>query len=472
MKTLPFLLLLFVFPVVAQTSVTYDTVDVYQQRTVHAGLRTITIPCDFDKHALKVSVPGDLKSLTIERVDLVYSLNRENPDFDQKALNRQRMEALRSAWPATVGDLVQWHMIGQGQTTNEETARSLFHGFVVYYRPAPTPESIDAELKQIDEFLKGGVSDVPLEGEFLAEALTESDVTEPRSKEEEVKSIMDRCEEEVSGVFHGTEKQFSAFRDSIQQLDRLAMYSWKWTWVDAGKKKPVDYEYTYCVISAGSALPLYGGFFDAREYDAVKATFERHPSWENTLVVMDVTGSMSPYIAKTMAWVKETQKKSQVSAFTFFNDGDRKSDRSKITGKVEGIYMTENSSFDDVYRKMQETMRAGGGGDCPENNVEASLKAILRFPDVNEVVMVADNWASPRDLSLTYELERPVHIIVCGNPDGINVDYVQLALDTGGSVHTIDQDLEMRNIEPGKQFRLGNSYFTTVDGKVVRAVKK
>jgi len=212
--------------------------------------------------------------------------------------------------------------------------------------------------------------------------------------------------------------------------------------------------------------------WDNKEFNAVQATFERHPEWENTHIIMDVTGSMSPYIAKTMAWIKATQDSSQVQAFTFFNDGNATPDRKKRVGEVGGIYSVENKAYDPVYNQMKNTMRKGGGGDCPENNIEATISGMKSFPDCDEIIMVADNWATPRDLSLLGKIKVPIHIIVCGGQNGINIDFIQAAYETGGSIHTIEDDLDLRSIKPGKQFRVGRNYFTLSGGKIVRAEHK
>ncbi len=187
---------------------------------------------------------------------------------------------------------------------------------------------------------------------------------------------------------------------------------------------------------------------------------------------MDVTGSMSPYIAKTMAWVKATQDSTRVDAFVFFNDGDAKPTNQKVVGKVGGIYAIENKGFDLIYGVLKSTMRKGGGGDAPENNVEATIKAVSLYPNCKEVIMVADNWASPRDLQIAKELNCPVHVIICGSNQGINLDYIQLAYETGGSIHTIEEDMEMRNIKSGKSFHIGKQFFTIIDGKVRMAKNK
>jgi hypothetical protein len=49
--------------------------------------------------------------------------------------------------------------------------------------------------------------------------------------------------------------------------------------------------------------------------------------------------------------------------------------------------------------------------------------------------------ASPRDLSLVEKVKRPVHIILCGARGGVNPDYLFIARQTGGSVHTLTDDI-------------------------------
>lgn len=474
MRTLLILFFSSALGCLGQVAVYHDTVAVYAEKPIHAGLQSLTIPVDFNQAQLKSRIPSELKNLTIQQIDLVYTLYHEAEDFDQKVLNEARIAQLKSAWPEVNNDLIQWRSVGQSQANDATTARTLFHGFVVYYRPKPTEASIQAELAQIDEFLSGSGP---------AKAKRDTEVRVPSSPTEEFSSVTavaeiaeekDSCLVSKEGSFRGTEQEFKAFRDSVDRKHPEHLSRWEWTWQREEHKKVHDFDYSFCSYpstSVGFSM-MMGSWFDDKEYDAVRTTFERHPNWKNSLVVMDVTGSMSGYIAKTMAWVKATQNNSQVQAFTFFNDGDAQGDRDKRVGHVGGIYGTANASFEAVYQRMQLAMNAGGGGDCPENNVEATMKAMREFPEVDEIVMVADNWASPRDLSLTYELERPVHVIVCGSSYGINVDYLQLAYETKGSVHTIEEDLEMRDITPGKQFRLGKSYFTLVNGKIVRAQQK
>jgi hypothetical protein len=525
MKLLLFgILLLSYFSTLAQINIDERIVEVYEADPILAGDRIQYIPVNFDASELLTQIPSELKSLTIERIDLVYTTYKESPEFDQEQLNRNRIKRLKSAWPETKNPLIHWNVIGQSQAMDKVSAKSFFHGFVVYYREKPTKESIERELDLIEAYMRDGTfpAETSVSPSSADHAVVESStvsvptksvsssvseivslyadgslvISEPKLKEARKRgktpvepledehprvsllrndNFQNECYTSKAGVFKGSEDAYGVFNDSMMSLSGVPWASFS----SNGSKgvKATEHYYIYYLMEAEcDTVPVidFSSPFswDSKEFNVVQATFERHPQWKNTQIVMDVTGSMSPYIAKTMAWIKSTQDSSQVDAFTFFNDGNATLDRNKRVGKVGGIYCAANTKYNAVYKRMKHTMRQGGGGDCPENNIEATLYGVNEFPDCDEVIMVADNWATPRDLILLRDVKIPIHIIVCGGQSGINVKFIQAAYETGGSVHTIEDDLDLRSIEPGKQFKIGRNYFTLVSGKIVRAEHK
>lgn len=171
------------------------------------------------------------------------------------------------------------------------------------------------------------------------------------------------------------------------------------------------------------------------------------------IIVTDITGSMSPYAEQVLLWHKlnlvadEGNKK-----YVFFNDGDAKSDYDKNIGDAGGVYVAEGNqaAFLNVIATMQKGMRAGIGGDMPENDVEALLKAqeIYQAGDRQEIVLIADGTSTVRDLELIVSMELPVRVILCGvannnSPQYPNVwrEYALIAHITGGSMHTIERDI-------------------------------
>ncbi|MGY8927176.1 MAG: hypothetical protein ACKVJC_07760, partial [Flavobacteriales bacterium] len=88
--------------------------------------------------------------------------------------------------------------------------------------------------------------------------------------------------------------------------------------------------------------------------------------WKNMVVVTDLTGSMSPYASQVILWLKLSSIDNKVSSVTFFNDGDMK--HLKPIGSTGGIYMKRTTDYDEIRELALITVRAGNGGDGPEND--------------------------------------------------------------------------------------------------------
>ena len=199
--------------------------------------------------------------------------------------------------------------------------------------------------------------------------------------------------------------------------------------------------------------------------------FERK-KWSNTAFACDITGSMSPYLAQLVTWLSLTKIDQDKASFLFFNDGDLTLDKNKVIGSTGGFYSCAGGKdFKRIIKTMQTGMSNGCGGDCPENNIEALIKLQSKNPEAKELVMVADNWAPIKDISLVNKIKKPVRIILCGvNKNAINVDYLNLAYKTGGSIHTVERDIEKlheKNI--GSTFRFNNkTYVLTKTGFLLK----
>lgn len=466
----------------------HDTVEVYQPVETILGESFFQIPVNFSQDDLLKSIPADLNDVSIQRIDLVYTVYKTSPDFDQEKLNENRVSQLKKAWPAVANNLISWNSYGQNKATNSEDAKAMFHGFYVYYRPIPTKESMEAEIAFLDDLFFGDAAtstetaireDSESARTNVAIVSTEAHAVEPEKTSEIITSVdfitgITTCFEPVKQRMF-SEGEFKVSMDSVMTLPGFYGYSESAVMDRRLNTYPKDVIWYFALDSCDTGASRSTSaiaYTPAKDYEVVETVFNRNPTWTNSLVVMDVTGSMSSYIAKTMAWVKATQNDPKVSAFVFFNDGDQKLNYQKITGKVGGIYSVPNGEFNSVYQVMKQTMQNGGGGDCPENNLEATLYGIEKYGDCDEVIMVADNWATPRDLELVAQLNVPIHIILCGTGYGINIEYIQLAIDSGGSIHTIEEDLDTRDIKPGVAFELGNAFYTIVNGKVVKAENK
>ncbi len=198
--------------------------------------------------------------------------------------------------------------------------------------------------------------------------------------------------------------------------------------------------------------------------------FSRNKSWKDMLVVCDVTGSMSPYTAQLLFWIKSNQKLNTFKQIVFFNDDDDVSTNQTSKLDENGIWSIESGNSAKVIETAFEAMQKG---QHAENDLEAICYAIKQFPEnKGNVVLIADNWENPCDMHLLDYLKSqkiPVHIIVCGVDDRMNTLYLDIAFATGGSVHTMEEDLSnIATLGEGKVIRFGKLKFKMTGGKFVQ----
>ncbi len=198
------------------------------------------------------------------------------------------------------------------------------------------------------------------------------------------------------------------------------------------------------ITESGQLRQIISG--EARTADStVFHVMDRHPEWNDMLVVMDWTGSMYKHGAQLVLWhkVHSARTSQQVAHFVFFNDGNNRRTWQKKSGRTGGVYHARTNDLEEIVETMAFVMGKGNGGDPEENDLEAILTGQQYLTGFQSVILIADNKSAVRDMDLLDEISHPVHIILCDvQREGIHSDYLQLAQKTGGSIHTIEQDLE------------------------------
>jgi hypothetical protein len=214
--------------------------------------------------------------------------------------------------------------------------------------------------------------------------------------------------------------------------------------------------------------PRYDDFPCKPKDKTVYKAFLENPQWNNILVVSDFTGSMATYNQQLLLWFKlnlEGQKK--FKHFTFFNDGDKKSDRMKLVGNTGGIYHSDSISFTAIERMVNLVTKNGnGGGDAPENDMEAIIAGMRKCKDCKDIVWIADNYATPRDLVLMSKIGKPVHVILCGTSGGINLRILDFVYKNKGTLHTLDEQMnELAKLKEGEIVSIGNRDYRIKKGR-------
>lgn len=236
------------------------------------------------------------------------------------------------------------------------------------------------------------------------------------------------CENELEamGLFHGFRIVFTP-KDTLPTQQSTANIQAQ---TDSLLKTPA-------AVEVNQFISDNGGFGDS----AVYKILERNAQWTNAVVVLDWTGSMYHHGAMAVLYNILQFDKAQFSHFVFFNDGNNKANRKKKIGKTGGILMVNANETEKLIKSFYRVQKRGSGGDSQENDVEALLKAMRKFPDAEHFILVADNVSCMRDFVLVEKLKKPVHIVLAGNYQLINHQYINLAYKTQGSLHTFEDDI-------------------------------
>jgi hypothetical protein len=378
------------------------------------------------------------------RIDIVYSKYplREGVYFEIYPLLCNRLINLFQMDPSLNSNHINWNKVLQTNCINDEQVSTLFHGIVIWYHTKKKTKPIAKPVnKQTIPDIKSPVKTI------TSTKVASSDQTTSKDIEYSISSIKNAASFPDS-VKAAMEKQ--PINEQLEMLksflENKIAHEPDITLAHSSKEELNNYskEVDYFLFN-------YGG-----TEDVVEKVFDRHPEWKNILVVNDWTGSMYGYGAQVLKWHLLNLKKSGIKSLTLFNDGDDKNTIDKIIGETGGIYSEKADNIIKLVDLFNLIMLRGGGGDSPENDIEALLEAMDKYPDFSEVVLIADNNSCIRDIELADKIDIPVKIILCGYEPkyGINPDYAYLAKVTNGGVYTVDEDLENVDISIGEKGRI------------------
>lgn len=195
--------------------------------------------------------------------------------------------------------------------------------------------------------------------------------------------------------------------------------------------------------------------------------------WKKKLVVLDVTSSMLPYIEQVKYWYSLNYAQDSTMEFYLFNDGNGMSSARKEIGITGGIYECKGCQINELERLITQARAAGNGGDSQENDLEAMLYALKYTDGFDELVLVADNMSYARDMIMIGKIKVPVRIILCGTHRFINEQYLDIAYRTGGSVHTIEEEInDLSGMIEGKMITVSGYQYRFTKGRFFRMSKK
>lgn len=357
-----------------------------------------------------------LQEKVIVKLELVYTQFRTVRSFNQKELNLNRLKELEQLVPQLfVHRLWNFELVSQTNGNSREECNDMFHGFIVTFRPNSTTNTLDLEANYLEELV-----DLLIKKDSL-----DKDSITPKKLVYDIKTHYD--------------KQVGYVHDTIWRKDTLRTLP------------PPDFFYNQSLYNDSTVLNA----------------FQRNQNWNDFIVVTDVTGSMSPYSAQVFVWLKAQAENKKAKYFVFFNDGDNKSSGRKKPLETDGVYVTENTNLQTVINTAVRCMNKGsGGGESMENDVEAILDGAKQYPGAKAIILIADNYEIMRDYEYIKKIKKPVHVILCGAEQRINIQYLDLARQTKGSLHTFKSDVTNLGIlKEGEHFFIEEKEYVYKKGR-------
>ncbi len=349
-------------------------------------------------------VKDNVEVVSVSIVFSKYPIRKKGYFMNHKLLFN-RLKNLFLIDPLLNDALIEWKIILHTNCKNDIQVDSLFHGIIIEYKQE---EDSILTLIETQNLKTNSNSKVDIKKIELFNDLPESI----------------RLELENS--------------DSLKKKELLIEY-FESLLRDTTKHERTDNSIERKEHLINEFISTYGSIDDS----VVFKVLDRNKQWKNALIVADWTGSMYQYGAQALLWHSLNFENSGLDYFTLFNDGDSKATVNKTIGKTGGIYFEKTDDIKKVIALYQLVMLKGYGGDGPENDIEALLKGIEKYPSHSQIILIADNNACVRDIELLKELKKPIRVIVCGykKRSGINPQYIRIAKETGGSLHTIEDDI-------------------------------
>jgi hypothetical protein len=469
-------------------------IDQYSFQSAFTGEKIATCTMPFGKADI-LDIAGDTSSLKDAGdifIDVVCT------DYPSKTslykLNKSRMAALLKRFPSlTTKHFAQINFFRQTDGAEKEKAATMFHGIVIKYRAKQSVQTMEADIAELDHILEPIDSFVVTTTEVLPVKNDKDSIIARLKLKKALQNKPNGPVKYETKPYDMSATGYEGYRhspddSSINISPKLAL-----------KKGLI----TKAAYKAYDWTPMVTLYFKRIEVNTPKREKKPEPkvvtrtdtvklqkpveipdstllkilarvNWKNFTVVGDVTVSMYPYNAQLLWWLKLYTPDKVTNHFVFFNDGDEMPDTEKKIGSTGGIYFRECDSYDQVKKLIKEAMAKGSGGDRPENDVEALLTGEREFPSADFQVLIADNRAPVKDNILSNKLTKPVRVILCGaNAYNINPDYLDLARQTKGSVHLMEEDINgLDALQEGEALKIGKKTYRIENGFFVETGNK
>lgn len=396
------------------------------------AFKNLMVPMSFDSDSITRPKSG-ARIGQVYRIDYVATSFNHSVNAYQKNLDQARWIQLYNYTGIKKAPEIETNIFYQTSAKNEEEAKKLFHGFMVYYQEPE--EALHYTAMSALPNMMGTIA-----GQKITDETKSIDIKKP--------TIV--LSQNVGDITKYRKNEIT------QELTKDNMIV-EWEYDSIGMdKRYYNAVYHLSKVSAGVFVA-----YKALQDVSLLEVFRRLKTEKNTLIVTDMTGSMMPYYAQLLMWHALRAENKRLENYIFFNDGDNKKSSDKVIGNTGGLYSVYTNNLLSVYRTMNLCMKNGGGGDLPENNFEAVLHGLNKNDSIERVILICDNWAVPRDVELLEQIEVPIDFVMCGATLGVNKQYLNLVRENKGRLHTVEKSISnLGTKDIGEKFTIGSRKYS------------
>lgn len=307
-----------------------------QANTERQSAYVVYVPVNYSKSVFSEESQKALAKLQgrfIERVDLMYTVFRRNPNFDQTALNQIRYQQLKKHLPeAFQTNMTAWQLVAQDGTMDYEEAQGYFHGFVIYIRPhrlvTKNGQLIESAFDLRVDLPSTKKYDTEEEIDFIERVLAERPISRTAYFGHPANKGGIRGMRITSGTpdtGYLLQIDTSQYWNNRYYPHHKGRFAKGITYATRGFSRPKVYLPKYDSSYLPDPIPTYDTsyFNNATANEDYQHGYDSLVSdWDNYLIVHDVTGSMFPYLAQTFLYHRDRLEKTKSEKIVFFNDGD------------------------------------------------------------------------------------------------------------------------------------------------------
>lgn len=205
--------------------------------------------------------------------------------------------------------------------------------------------------------------------------------------------------------------------------------------------------------------------------DEIKAMFYRNKSlWPKKRIIANIDCSMYQYIDELMVWNYSNMDEQSNNTYYLFNGFNYVDDQHDGNTR-RGIFEVNENNVSGFFTTIDKIVNFSCRGSRLENVVEALILGAQHKQAGEEMVFIADNYSDVSDLHLLDQLDTPVHVLLTASHAGINENYLEIAYRTGGSIHTIQEDItanQLAGLQDGEKIKIGKFSYTFLKGKFLK----